>query len=302
MLKLMEEKKGYNRQARLGPWTQLLCEAQRLQALNFIGECEEVLKAAEDLRKQMRSLPERSDQEETATPWNVREVILDTGKNAAVQLEKYEKALELNAEQIAVRQSRGATALDLAQTSFNDYFPLHKLKRYDEEEKLLETCKRVFEKERSIEMLGMVFGALADLRAQLGQVDQAISFGETALRYSYIVGDPVDISISHHNMANYFSKNGSRSAMDHTLAAASIFYQISSGWLSSSLKGLAFDLDKFGVEALPGSFDQLCHQVEQVEGVRFRELWDRLPKRFEDGDQLLKELVKAARGGTNPPS
>jgi len=42
--------------------------------------------------------------------------------------------------------------------------------------------------------------------------------------------------------------------------------------------------------------------VEQVEGVRFRELWNRLPKRFEDGDQLLKELVKAARGGTKKPS
>jgi hypothetical protein len=30
--------------------------------------------------------------------------------------------------------------------------------------------------------------------------------------------------------------------------------------------------------------------------VRFRELCERLPKRAEEGDQLLKELVEMARG------
>ena len=62
-----------------------------------------------------------------------------------------------------------------------------------------------------------------------------------------------------------------------------------------SLSGLAYDLDKFGPEALPGSFDQLCDRVEQVEGVRFRELCERLPKRAKDGDQLLKELIEIAK-------
>jgi hypothetical protein len=151
-------------------------------------------------------------------------------------------------------------------------------------------------------MLGMVFGALADLKAHLGHIDQAGSFEEAALRYKYIFGDPDSISISHHNLANYLSESGSRSAMDHRLAAASIFYQINSGILAVSLTKLAFDLDKFGVETLPSSFDQLCHQVEQVEGVRFRELWKKLPKKVEDGDQLLKELVKTARGGTKKTS
>jgi tetratricopeptide (TPR) repeat protein len=301
-LKLVVEEKAYTRQAGLGPWTQLADEGQRLQTLNYLGKYEEVLKAAEDLRKQMRSLPERSDQKETTTPWHVREIILDTGRRAAMSLNKFEKALELNAEMIAVQQSRGAIALEQARASFNNYGPLLRLKRYDDAEKLLGACKRIFEKERSIEMLGMVFSALADLRNESGQVDQAVSFEEAALRYKYIFGNPESISISHHNLAIYLKESGSRSALDHRLASTSIFYQISSGILTFNLKELAFDLDKFGVEALPGSFDQLCHQVEQVEGVRFRELWDRLPKRFEDDDQLLKELVKAARGDTKTPS
>ena len=52
--------------------------------------------------------------------------------------------------------------------------------------------------------------------------------------------------------------------------------------IASSLQGLAYDLDKFGPEALPGSFDQLCDRVEEVEGVRFRELCERLPKQAEE--------------------
>ena len=73
-------------------------------------------------------------------------------------------------------------------------------------------------------------------------------------------------------------------------------YQTGSGKLASSLDGLTYDLNKFGPEALPSSFDMLCGRVERVEGVRFRELWEKLPKRSRDGDKLLKELIEAARG------
>ena len=65
--------------------------------------------------------------------------------------EKHDLALEFNAEQIEVMQSRGATDLDLARTSFNDYGPLLSLERYDEASSLLMACRDVFEKERSIE-------------------------------------------------------------------------------------------------------------------------------------------------------
>jgi len=78
--------------------------------------------------------------------------------------------------------------------------------------------------------------------------------------------------------------------------SAVIRYQIGSdSYASSSLYRLVFHLDRFSVEALPESFDQLCDRVEQVEGVQFRELWARLPKRVEDGDQLLKDIIEAAK-------
>jgi hypothetical protein len=143
--------------------------------------------------------------------------------------------------------------------------------------------------------LSVIFSALANLRHELGRVDQAVSFEETALRYRYLFSEPEGISISHHNLAIYLAENGTQFALDHRLAAAVIRYQIVSGMFESSLGGLARNLARFSPEALPVSFDQLCDRVEEVEGVRFRELWQRLPKRTEDGDQLLKELIEMAK-------
>jgi len=294
-MKLAEGKKGYTRQAGLGPWSQLLDEGMRLQVLNHLGRNEEVLKYVEDLMEQMKNIPEESDHVEAYLPWNVRELIVDAGRQATLKLNKMEKALELNAELIKVTRSRGATKLELAKTCFNDYGPMLSLKRYVEAEKLLAACREVFEEERSIEMLGKVFIALASLKYRLGQKDQAIRFLETAFRYTYPLGNPVDISNIHHNLASYLSEAGLRSALDHRMASASIRYYIGSGNLASSLRLLARDLAKFGPVALPSSFNQLVYRLELLEGVQFRELLEKLPKRYEDGDQLLKNLVKMAK-------
>lgn len=296
-LKLAEEKKTYTRQAGLGPWSQLSDEGCKLQALISPGKDGEILGAAEDLREQMRSLPEKGDQDESAEPWMVREGILDTCREAAARSEKYEPALEFNAAQIDAMKSRGATDLVLAQTSFNDYGPLLRLERYAEVGRLLQACREVFEKERSDEMLGKVFSALADLMDNISQVDQAIGFEETALRYKYLFGEPDGISVSHHNLAIYLGKAGSKSALDHELAAAVMLSQIRSGYLALSLRGLAWDLDKFGPDALPVSFDQLCSRVELVDSVRFRELFSQLAGPEADGDQVMQEVIEMAKGG-----
>ena len=70
-------------------------------------------------------------------------------------------------------------------------------------------------------MIGMVFNAFANIKYLAGQVDQAISFEETALRYKYLSGDPENIAISHHNLAIYLGKVGSQLALDHMLALLS---------------------------------------------------------------------------------
>ena len=292
-LNLVDIKKAYASQAGLGRGTRLLDEVHRLQALNSLGRCDEVLHDVYDLRDAIKSMPKRSCQGEAVEFWNVWESILDIGQTAAMRLNMHERALELNSELMSAMNSRNATKLDLAGAYFNIYYPLLRLERLDEARRLLLYCKDIFERESSLEMLGMVFGALSDLEFQLGHLDQAISFNETAMRFGYVYGEPETISVIHNNLAICLGEAGFKSALDHRLASALIRYQIGSIIIDLILiKGLAWDLEKFGVEALPGSFNQLCSRMEMEEGVRFRELWERLPKKAEDGDLLLKELIE----------
>ena len=54
----------------------------------------------------MDTLPATPGPDETATPWNVREMLLDTGRNAARQLGRWSDALDLNAALIASMRDR----------------------------------------------------------------------------------------------------------------------------------------------------------------------------------------------------
>jgi tetratricopeptide (TPR) repeat protein len=298
-LTLVEEKKDYTRRAGLGPWTQLSGEGQRLQLLTALGHYEEVLSTVEALQEQMRALPEESEQEETVEPWNVREVILDVGSSAARRLERSEAALALNTERVASAEARSAPALEIARKRFINYGPLLSLDRFREARALLYECRVVFEQERAVRELGLVFSALADLEYQLSHHQQAITFEETALRYTYLAGTPEDCAGSHHNLSQYLERAGRERqvALAHRLAAGVIRFQIDSGRLVDTLQNLAIDLANSTPDLLPlpASFDELCRLVEGVDGARFRELFERLPRRAAMGDAALAEVLRMAQ-------
>ena len=107
-----------------------MSEGKRLQLLTRLGRYEEVLDQVEELRREMKKLPESGDREEGVAPWGVREVILSAGGEAALEMGRHEEALSLNTENVASKEARGATALDVAGSRFNDYFPLLRLRRH----------------------------------------------------------------------------------------------------------------------------------------------------------------------------
>jgi len=297
-LDLFEEKKSYTRRAGLGPWTQLGDEGRRLQMLSALGRYAEALAAVEGLRQQMRALPEESGQVEATDPWHVRESILGTGRDAAILLKRWDTALTLNAETVASLEARGAPALEVARHRFNEYFPLLRLGRYKEARALLRACRAVYQQEGYIAGLGHVFCALADLETELSHRGQAIAFEETALRYRYLVSNPEDCATSHDNLAIYLMQARSvpETALAHRLAAGAIRFQTGSGRLATTLRNLAIDFAQFIPDPppLPESFDELCRMVEAVEGVRFRELFERLPRRAATGDEALREVLRLA--------
>jgi len=299
-LGLVETKKEATRQAGLGPWTQLLDEVTRLRLLADLGRYDEVLAEVEALRPRMDALPLTGTQHEAANPWNVREVLLGTGRSAAMRLERWEQVLSLNAEVVASSRARGATALEVARPRFNDYKPLIGLRRYGEARALLMECREVFEAEGYLRGLGKVFSALADLEDKLGHRDRAIRCEQTALRYRYAVGEPGDCAISHFNLASYLRRGGGppTESLAHRLASMVIFYQTASGHFSTFFQALSRYLASFapGEPPLPVDFAALCATVDQVEGVDLAALFNRLPKtRAATGDDALRQVLALAR-------
>jgi tetratricopeptide (TPR) repeat protein len=259
-----------------------------------------VLEAVERLREQMRTLPDSGEAEETVRPWNMREGILATGRHAALELKRWQQALALNEEIVELTRTRQATALEIARTRFNDYGPLLRLGRYSHARQLLHECRGTFEQVAATEELGIVFSALADLEDKLGHRGESVRYEQTALRYKYHAGQPADCAISHFNLANCFIRSGEqpRAALAHRLTAALICFQTSDGRLPQTLQALSLHLASFSPDAppLPANFDELCGIVEQVEGVRLRALFSRLPAdNAATGDGALQKVLELAR-------
>jgi hypothetical protein len=303
-LALVDDLDGYTRQAGFGPWTQLLNLGQRLQLLYLLGEYEQILAEVEQLREQLASLPEASRQDERVAPWNVRELILETGALAARELGRWEVALELNGEVIRSRVARDAPALDQARARFNDHGPLLELGRLEEARAMLLGCRAVFQAEDAVFGLGAVFGALAILEARLGHPQDAVGMEEAALRYGYAARSPESVATSHSNLASHLRRVGGEPVLvvAHRLAAALLRYQIGEGRLADTLRALAGDLAEFDERSIPGSFAELAGRVGRVEGVRLAELLASLPGPVADGEAALAEVLRLAREQPAEPS
>src|SRR5271166_5535941 len=91
--------------------------------------------------------------------WNLREAMLGTGREAALNLGEWQRALDLNAESLQSKIDRGAGGLEQARFRANDFGPLLELNRHDKASKLLQDCQKVFEQSNALAELGRVFSA-----------------------------------------------------------------------------------------------------------------------------------------------
>jgi hypothetical protein len=306
-LTLTEEEAGYTRQAGLGPWSQLGDQVQRLQVLAAMGQAQHVLDEVHRLRAHMDTLPADSQQPEAASPWGVRETLLDTGHTAALELGAWQAALELNAAIVISQQARGAPASQLARTRFNDYGPLLRLGRLDDALALLLDCRQAFQDAGDLDALGRTLSALADLEDHRGHGQAAISLEHDALRYKYRVPDPRSIATSHHNLGNYLRHHvgQSRPALAHHLAAVLIRAIVGSSGIESSVGAAGRDLRVLGEDAaLPGDVAGLCRQVAEVPGADLARLLTALtpdPAAAEHAYQELAARVQAAAAAPPAP-
>jgi tetratricopeptide (TPR) repeat protein len=302
-LHVVEQMPEYTRRAGHGPWTQLADEGWRLQLLELLGQHQEVLDRVVELCEDMKKLPDPAGPNETVPIWHVREVIFNLGFYAAESLQAWQQALDFNQGACLSKQNRGAPPLELAQTAFNNSGPLRRLRRYDEARKLLAGCREIFEHEKSVRMLAKVFSALANVEGDTGRLETAQRFEETALRLSYASGDPIDIILSHFNISNHTNKSPA-DPLAHQLAALAMAVATKSGYAARCQTRLVQDIHwagGVGGAALPADFPSLCAAVEKIEGVRFREMMERLAGGPAECDQLLRQVVAAALEAANKP-
>jgi hypothetical protein len=109
----------------------------------------------------------------------------------------------------------------------------------------------------------------------------------------YQAHDPAQCGISHNNWALYLarSKPDDMVAFAHHVAAGIIRIQIGSGHLATYIGNLV----RSPAHASPPSFAAVVDAVEQIEGVRFADLFASLPKRFPNGDAAIAAVWDLVR-------
>jgi hypothetical protein len=286
----------YTRWAGLGPWTQLLDQAQRLQIMSFMGEHEQVLAQTGQLREQMAQLPARPAADEIINPWNVRELILNTGHNSAAATGRWQLCLDLDAEITASERERGAGAHQRTRTRVNDAVPLIGLGRLAEAGQLLRDCQRVFEEHRDIPMLAMVLSTRADLEAALRHRDAAADLEQTALRLIYTHPDPRGITASHYNLAIYLGAGDRAGRRAHRLAAALLWKLTGMTHdLADAIRVLAIELRDDPVDVgRPITVAEVIEVAERTEGVQLGALLDALEPDRQGVETALADILRDA--------
>jgi tetratricopeptide (TPR) repeat protein len=286
-LRLVEQKIQHTRAAGLGPWTQLGEKAVSLQILARLGQHQDVLDQLPRLLKTMKGLPDQPGANESITPWNVRELLYDIGRNSASALRRWQEALDYNAKTLSSMQRRGATAHELAHSRCNDAGSLTHLGRYDDAEQVLRHCQQVFEHAGNTSGLGKVFTHRAILEMKRGHQMDAVRLQRQALRLDYVSADPDNVAGSHSNLASYLPRTGGDKAEQHAhrLAAALLYNVIGETHdaqdvlraLSVELHNSAStdDITDQGTPAtspMPTTLADVATLVEVTEGVHYTNL------------------------------
>jgi hypothetical protein len=305
-LSLVKQQVIYAEKAHLGPWSQLLGEARQLQIMGLMGQADQVLSEVNRLRSRLDTLPAIPavpGPGEAVNPWNVREGIYHTGMRAAVQLGRWQDALDLNAASISSMRERHATNSDIADAAFNDYFPMLRLDRADEALNLLLACRQAFLDARDIKMLGRVLSALAHTESVRGQGKAAVLLERDALRYKYLAGDAVAIAVSYLNLGHHLAVHTRQAtpALANHLAAALIYTLVGIGGdgmdsANHALRAASTDFGTSGTApALPTDIADLAAKIGDVPGTDLPRLIAKISPNPEISEHALRDLITRAQ-------
>ncbi len=169
---------------------------------------------------------------------------LDIAGDASRRLERWEACLALLEEIERAEREMGESKHEQSITRFNRYFPLVRLGRLDEAQRVVEDCLAVFRDVDDLQAQSGALSALATIWYERGDVEQAVALGRQALSLCNRLPDPSDRAISHDNLASYLGKAGrAEEAARHRLAAG-VYYLVTTrrDYLATWLGNLRIDI------------------------------------------------------------
>jgi tetratricopeptide (TPR) repeat protein len=291
---------SYAERAQLGPWTRIAAQRNRLLILLEQGRAEQVLHEVGDLTSQTRQLAgEDPGGHEVIQPWMVEHTVIDTGRAAALRLGRWSEALAYNAANLDAMQRRGAPDAEIARTRFGDYGPLLNLGRTDEALALLQECRRAAEHDHDIEMLAVIFGALAETEDAQGHLQVATERCQDSLRFLYRAGLPGDIAGGHVRLGNYLGRGGRShaDAVTQFLAAALMRTLTGIGQADDPVAAAAAHLRaaKAEEEIIPADAAALCGRADKLPGVGLGRLVARISSDQVTVEHAYRDIVQRVR-------
>lgn len=296
-LSFAERSIEYTREAKLGPWSQLASQVQRLQVLNAMGHARTVFTEARDLLGQMMSLPTALDPNGTMSSAEVMEALFGTGRDAARALGQWEFALDLNKALIGSKLGRHATLPSIAQAMYNDYGPLLQLGRTDKALAVLQECLKIFRDAKDLKGTGLALSALASIEKSLGREEAAIRLERDALRYKYLSGDIIAIADSYQNLgvALRSTQQGNAALACH-LASALIRALTGIDGANRSVRSAATDLREIRFDVIPVQYiADLSSSIGDIPGTDLTGLIGRLSPTRDAADQALHYIIAKAQ-------
>ena len=223
-------------------------ELEGLRIDVYQGKAEQALPAVEERLGQVRSWFQRrregKEVPEAPDPAFLGRAMvsaLDIARQANEALESWQACLDLLEETEQVERALGAGEHELARTRFNRYFPLLRLGRFDQAQRVLEGCLEAFEEVGDVVMQSSALSGLADLWSRKKDLGRAVALERRALALRDRLDDPADRAASYNNLGNYLEGAGrEEEARRHQLAAMA--YRIVTGHgqhLESSLRNLS---------------------------------------------------------------
>ena len=207
--------------------------ANELEALRievYQGRAERVLPEIEDRLEKLKNwwnlYQAGAKSEDAPDPTLLARALvsgLDIAEDACRGLKRWQACLDLLDEIEAVEAQAGGGRFERYATRFNRYGPLVKLGRLDEAQETVEQCLGAYREGNDLSGTGRALSALAEIRAEKGELPRAIEAESEALAVWNKFSDIEERSASHGNLSRYYFRHGRLDLSARHLAAALIY-------------------------------------------------------------------------------